>query len=405
MGSGLLRALNRGAGRTAQWTAVALGFSIPISTALDNALLAIVLAGWLACGAWREKWSAVRDNRVALAALLLFGLLLAGTLYGERDPGDATFYLGKYVDLLFIPVFAFLFRDAEFRRRAIYALAASLALVLAISYLISAGMPVARPLLGTVANPIVTKHYLTHGILMAYGAFLFTELALAETSRGRRILWFVAALAAAVNVMFMMQGRTGYFLLTVLMIYLVFCRLRWRGRGLAFAAMAAVIAALVLVPGPFQQRMGLADGEQAKSRASRTAPASNAQRIEWYRTSLTIIREHPFLGVGTGGFPRAYAASSRDGKVAQDRNPHNEYLHIAIQIGLPGLLALLYLFWAHWRTAPQLALPLERHLARGLVLAVAIGCIFNSLLLDHTEGLLYAWLTGLLFAGLQSKQP
>jgi len=36
------------------------------------------------------------------------------------------------------------------------------------------------------------------------------------------------------------------------------------------------------------------------------------------------------------------------------------------------------------------------------VLTIAIGCLFNSLLLDHTEGLLFAWLTALLHAGLES---
>jgi hypothetical protein len=29
---------------------------------------------------------------------------------------------------------------------------------------------------------------------------------------------------------------------------------------------------------------------------------------------------------------------------------------------------------------------------------LVVGCLFNSLLLDHTEGLLFAWLSGLLFA-------
>jgi uncharacterized membrane protein YccC len=46
----------------------------------------------------------------------------------------------------------------------------------------------------------------------------------------------------------------------------------------------------------------------------------------------------------------------------------------------------------------MLATPLSRHLARGLILTIAVGCLFNSWLMDHTEGLLYAWLTGLLFA-------
>ncbi|MGH8640359.1 MAG: hypothetical protein ACRET6_01540, partial [Burkholderiales bacterium] len=61
-------------------------------------------------------------------------------------------------------------------------------------------------------------------------------------------------------------------------------------------------------------------------------------------------------------------------------------------------------FWAHWRTAPRLGSAFEQHLARGLLLTIAVGCLFNSLLLDHTEGLFYAWLTGLLFAGLKPPE-
>ena len=44
---------------------------------------------------------------------------------------------------------------------------------------------------------------------------------------------------------------------------------------------------------------------------------------------------------------------------------------------------------------------LESELARGLVVTLVIGCMLNSLLLDHTEGLFYAWLTGVLYGGLK----
>jgi len=43
-------------------------------------------------------------------------------------------------------------------------------------------------------------------------------------------------------------------------------------------------------------------------------------------------------------------------------------------------------------------------MALGLLLAMIVGCLFNSWLMDHTEGLLYAWLTGVLFAGLESPR-
>ena len=405
MGHGLLAAVNRRADRAAQWAAVALGLSIPISVALDNVLLVVVLACWLASGAWRAKWEAVRGNRVALAALVLFGLLAVGTLYGEPNPGDARVYLGKYLDLLFIPVFAFVLRDAAVRRRALVALAASLALVLAMSYMIRAGLvPPVPGLHGNPDNPVFLKYSLTHNLMMAFGAFLFTQLALAAADRQMRLLWGTLAAAAAINVTFIVPGATGYLVLGLLALYLGYVRRGWRGLGwMAGAGMAAILV-LAYIPGSFQLRIAQTQREIAKLQPGRSdAGSSVGARLDFYRNSLAILREHPLAGVGTGGFPKAYADRVRGTEAYVTRNPHNEYLLVAIQVRIAGVFALLYLFWTQWRMAPRLPTPLERQLACGLVLMMAAGCLFNSLLLDHTEGLLYAWLTGLLFAGLQSR--
>jgi hypothetical protein len=62
------------------------------------------------------------------------------------------------------------------------------------------------------------------------------------------------------------------------------------------------------------------------------------------------------------------------------------------------------LFATAWHGARRLA-PLERDLARGIVLATAVGCLFNSLLADHTEGLLFAWLSAVVFGSLKYRQP
>jgi O-antigen ligase len=167
--------------------------------------------------------------------------------------------------------------------------------------------------------------------------------------------------------------------------------------------MAVMAVALIHLPGTFQERYGLTDGAPP-SNTSRMAQESNKQRIDFYRASLAIIQEHPLIGVGTGGFPRAYAEKTRGTDAFQTRNPHNEYLHITVQIGIIGLAAMLHLFFEHWRESSRLASPLERRLSRGLLVTFALACLFNSLLLDHTEGLLYAWLTGMLFGGLKSTE-
>lgn len=399
-------ALTRGyAERAAQWAAAAIGASIPISVALDNVLLAVVLCGWLLACRFQETWQGVASSRTLQGALILYGLLLAGTLYGERDPGDMARTLTRYLDLLFIPLFAVLLHDAALRRRALLGLAASLGLVLALSCLVAAGVPFPGSIvIGDAANPVVFKQYLTHGILLAYGAFLFVKLALAAAAPLHRALWMAAALLAAANVMLMTQGRTGHLVLVVLALYLGYGWRRWRGLAIAAGAMTATIAILVLSPGQFQQRYGLAGSGQPPTQAGVWAQGSNQQRMDFYRASLAIIEEHPLAGVGTGGFPRAYADKTRGTHAVQTRNPHNEYLHITVQLGAIGLAALLWLFWQHWRESTRLASPMECELSRGLLLAILVASLFNSALLDHTEGLLYAWLTGLLFSGLKSRE-
>jgi len=406
MGPGLLAAVNRGADRSAQWVAVALGLSIPISTALDNLLLAVLLAAWLASGAWRGKWDAMRGNGVALAALALFALLLLGTLYGERGGGDAGTTVRKYTDLLWIPILLWVFRDAATRKRGLYALAVSLALVLLTSFLLMTDiLPDISFIKGNSSDPFVMKTRQTHGLLMAFGAFLFLHLGLEAMSPRKRILWGVLAAMAVANGTLVVPGATGYVVLGALALYLGYVGKGWRGIAVAVAGISAVVAVLMAFPGPFQERVLRIRSEIAQWQpGAAEAGYSTRQRLEFYRVSLKIVKDRPLLGHGTGSFTRAYAEKIKGQQAMLTRNPHNEYLHWMVQLGLAGLIALLYLFWTHWRLAPSLASPLECQLARGLVLTMAVGCLFNTWLMDHTEGLLYVWLTGLLFAGLKSPE-
>jgi O-antigen ligase len=221
-----------------------------------------------------------------------------------------------------------------------------------------------------------------------------------------RILWGVLAALALANGTLVVPGATGYVVLATLVFYLGLAWKGWRGIAAAAGVLAVAVAVLMTLPGPFPKRVALIHAEIGKWRPGLWNESSSiGTRLELYRVSVEVFRDRPVLGHGTGSFAKAFAEETQ-GRVAKPvRNPHNEYLHWMVQLGLAGLAALLLLFWTHWRIAPRLASPLERHLARGIVLTMAVGCLFNTWLMDHTEGLLYAWLTGLLFAGLKSPAP
>jgi O-antigen ligase len=390
------------ANRAARASAVALGFSIPISVALDNWLLAMILVLFLASADYREKLATIGGNRIALAALALFALLATGILWGEPDAGLAM--LGKYLDLAFVPIFIILFSADDTRRYAWLALAAALVLTLVLSYLIWGGILTSGGILREEpGNPQVFKHYLAQNVLMAFGAFLFAHFALHAQSRHRRMLWSVLALLAAVNVMVMLKGRTGQLILVALALYFAYSAWRWRGALLSGAGITVVVVAVALGPAS-ASRMARTLDEWRDWQPGQVTTTATGLRLEWYQHSVAIVRDHPLIGVGTGGFAKAYASRVAGTELTPTTNPHNEYLSIAIQLGVIGLAALLYLFYCEWRVAASLPATQERQLARGLVITFVIGCLFNSLLMDHTEGLLFAWASGLLFAGSKSPQ-
>jgi O-antigen ligase len=393
--------MSRYAAYMARGSAIALGFSIPLTVALNNVLLALTLASWALSGVFREKSQAFR-HPVAVPALVLFTLLALGALYADASASSSLLHLRKYADLLLIPVFLSLFRDAAVRRQAIHALAISLALVLALSYLVKLGLlSDIPPIRGNPDDPVVFKEHLTHNILMAFAVFLFAWLALSAVSVRARLAWATLAMFALVNVAIMVHGATGYLVLAGLLLLLGYRRLGWRGLGAAVLGMTLIAAALMTVTNPFQQRVNKIAKELHEWRADQPAQTSTGWRLEFYGNTLAIIAEHPVLGVGTGGFAAAYAAKVKGSGMAATQNPHNEFLLVMAQLGIAGLLALLWLFWRQWRLAARLDTPLESELARGLIITMVIGCMLNSLLLDHTEGLLYAWLTGVLYGGLK----
>jgi len=385
------------------WSTLAIGGSIPISIAFDNILLALMLATWLIGLQYLEKLLLFWHNPVYRAALLLFSLLLLGTLYSSAAPGDARLYLSKYRDLALIPVLGWAFIEARARGVALRILAGGLALVVLLSYAMKTGLVPANPWMhGTAESPVVFKQRLTHNILMAYGAFLFAWLACSAASRRAKLFWGTLGALTVANIMLLVDGVTGYILLVTLVLLFGWQRARLRGIGIAIATAFVIVAGLSAVPGPFQTRIKQIYSELKKERVDFPASTSTGYRLEFYRNTLSLIEENPVFGKGTGSFPAIYAELVGGSGKVLSRNPHNEFMLITAQIGLVGLAAFIWLLWQQWRYAPQLPTPIERGLAQGLVLMMGIICMLNSSLLDHTEGLLYAWLTALLYAGLES---
>lgn len=404
--------------RVASLGIVALACSIPVSVALDNVLLFLLLVLVL-LGGGREVLRVATGNPVARASVLLFVALCLGTLYGMATWTEAVDTLGKYADLGFVPLLMVAAREERTRRTAMLLFLAVMSVTAALSWLVGVGvLPVAEWMRAgcTIDNPAIFRSSITQSILMAYATHVFMLCARITAVRRNRWLYLALALLAASSILFMVQGKTGYLVLIALLIYFAWgmwsrhlglrgLAMGWR-QGIALGLMALFLSFSVYQAVPrLHERVDQALREFKGWQPEINSHSSTGLRLEFYYNSLQLIEQHPLLGVGTGGYQAAYIqqVQSLDGEQVTP-NPHNEYLLITSQLGLGGLLLLLYLFVTQWRCAAKLPSAFEQDAARGLVLAIAITALFNSPLLDHTEGIFFALTSALLFANLNSPK-
>ena len=386
--------------KIAAWATVALGFCLPISTAASNGLLLLCLLAWLGAGQWSLRWQTFISHPVAHAACLLWGLMALSLLYTQATYLDAWQMLFSYKELLYIPVFAWVFRDPLWQRRGLDALLLALLLTLVLSYVNAfSDLQIGT---GTLDNPVVfKKSYITQGVLLTILAMLLLWYRI-QYPNWR---WFIAGLIifSLYNVLFLNQGRSAYLMVFALLLWLGFLYLNWRGLLLGVLMTGLLISSAYYVSDSTQQRLTAAWENVSSYRLSQPANSSVGYRLEFYYHSVLLIKLHPWLGTGAGGFSQAYKNNTANQGLIASGNPHNDFLMIAVQWGLLGLAAFLWwlsLLWSRSRFLGDFQQP-----AQGLLLIMCVGGLFNSFWLDFTEGHVFAYLIGLFYARVGLESP
>ena len=398
-----LPAVNRVAQAAAAWAIVLIGFSLPISTALDNILLGIILIAFPLAGQYRERLGSLPRNPAVIALVGLFALIAGATLYGDAPGATRHKYLLKYSDLMLVILLVPMFVHECTRRRALMAFGVAMTVTLLLSLLLSMGvLPPLQWLRGDPDNAVVFKLQITHNLLMAFAAFLFATAAAGEAVNWKRQALYALAFLAFVDVFFLVHGRTGQVALLLLTIYFFARHFGWRGFVAGVLAGVLAVVAAWYLSSIFRDHVVLttAEYEHSKVESAADSASSVGLRMEWYRNTLRMIAQRPIVGAGTGGFPDTYAAFVSDPAAQKPTHPHNQFLMTAAEMGIVGVAALLAVFIWLWRSAVRIPDLLRRELARGLVLTFVIGCLFNSLLIDHTEALFFVWMAALAFAGV-----
>jgi putative inorganic carbon (HCO3(-)) transporter len=76
---------------------------------------------------------------------------------------------------------------------------------------------------------------------------------------------------------------------------------------------------------------------------------TNVQRLEMYEASWRMFKDHPILGVGTMDLGNLYRQYKPPTAVFVHGHMHNNFIQIAVQMGIVGLAAFVFLLVAFYR--------------------------------------------------------
>lgn len=387
-------------------------FSVSFSTALTNVFVGLFYLSFVAALVASAPLRAVLRSRSlmmpGLLALSLLALYLLGTTWTIAPHDDVVTALRKYSRLLILPMgIALAWRDSTLPRRALqYCLAGTAVLVVSI-YLTSLGlMPTSSLGWWRVStdrqDAFVFRNHITIGILLGFAASASLLIAThARTTQGR-IAAAAAALAAALPIMILSQGRTGYVVLLIGLVTVFFLRVR-----LTPARVAAGLTALALLFGgmyTYSHNVKSRTDDMVHEINHDVERSPNGLRVSFFEVGLATIARHPLIGVGTGGFAEVYAPTAlriwpagHEFAVARYQ-PHSEFVNTGVQLGLLGLCAYFGMLFTIGRAALGQR-SFERDMLALLWLVYVITSSFNSLLWDTTEAHWFLLLSGCLFVG------
>jgi putative inorganic carbon (HCO3(-)) transporter len=212
------------------------------------------------------------------------------------------------------------------------------------------------------------------GVLLILCSISFAIVVSPGIGRRPRIAYCLATVASFVALLFTFTRSSWIGTVVSVAIVLAFLR-----RKLLIPFATALVVLFLLLPGTYRERI-----------ATMWSPTfgTNVQRLELLSGGWRIFKDHPIVGVGTMDLAAIYRQYKPPGAVFVHGHMHNNFLQIAVQMGVVGLAAFVLLLVAFFRLLVRnlkldLALP-ERAWVVGS-LGAFIGFLVNGLF-DWTFG-------------------
>jgi len=352
----------------------------------------VLLLALLVGGGLRERYARLRANPLwwpVVAYVAWTFIVLAVRPHYPETPSNL--FHGLRIAFTFLMAMALTREEALWALRGFLLIAAFNIVLIVLHY--SLGFPVPGALRGVVME--VGNKSISNALLFSIVAASAAVYGLSQIT-GHRPLRALAAFALVLGlgavVALPLTSRTS--VLALLLVIPVVCLHQWKNHLKALSAAlilgAVVIGASLYQLPQLQQKVETGIEELEKAQTGAVFHGSWIIRYYMYRDTGAMIADQPVAGWGIGGWTDQW--HKRGPALFADSNmPHNDFLWVGAQSGIPGILSLLAIMlvavWQAWRR-PDIA----GRYALAATLIALIASSVNSAMRDAQIGLAVLWI-------------
>ena len=384
-------------------------FFIPISTALMNIFIFFAFIFICFSGNIKQHLVLAWQNPISKSALLLFGLLVLGLTWTIADVWESLDTLKKYNELWYIGLLIPIFNTNQRRQIGLTVFLISMGIILFGVYLMFFGLilPIEISIQGKIQHFNIDGGFSSHiitNILMAFAMFVSAHKLILSNKKSW-LIYLIFFLLAAYYVLFISKGTTGQ-IIGILLLSLLFLQYMKMKALIAIPILLIIVSIFALSNNNNSINHAI---YKIMTRIDKSHPNYSYDintRPHLYVHALKTFLEDPWIGTGTGSYREAIKTKQKDfyNRVSHIKNPHSEYLNISVQLGVVGLVLLLYLFSIQGLYSFQIKDKEQKNLAQGLVILILVACTFNSALMDARDGHFWAFFSALLFSNINNKK-
>jgi len=241
-------------------------------------------------------------------------------------------------------------------------------------------------------NPITYILFLVFGMLLL--SFYFRKAQKVK----HKILCGVGILLYFLNIFLFIgtPGRTGY-LTFILMTPLIVYNLLGQKHIFKITTIGFLII-VILFLSPIVQDILTDTRVHIKMYYQGNPNTSVGLRLHMWKGAIKIFLENPIIGVGTGGYQSAmkkYNSSLLSPDFQGFSQPHNSFLHMAVNFGTVGIISLCWIFFVFLKAGWEHKNNLIGFSILSFGIVVLIGSLTDTQILQVHTGILFAFFTGL----------